>query len=1078
MLDITRGRLVGRAAELSRLRGLLTAAAAGQPVVALVSGDAGVGKTRLVAELAADAAERGFAVLVGRCAELADTVPYLPLADALRGASSGPSAGNRVHEALAARPVLSRLLPDAGSDESVGADPPGLAQQQLFGAVLGMLAELAEASPVLLVLEDLHWADRSTRDLVTFLSRVMHRERLALVVTYRTDDMHRRHPLRPVITELLRLPGVTSVGLGPLPPAAMAEHLTSISAELLDAARLESLITRAEGNAYYAEELLAAGAADAGVASGADGVVPGSGTAGSGTAGSGTAGSGTAGSGTAGSGTAGSGTAGSGTAASGTVATGSRSPGELPAGLADLLLARMERLSPTAQHVLRAAAVTGRRVDDELVRRASGLGELEYEDAVREAVAHQLLVPEGGGGYLFRHALLREAIYADLLPGERTRLHASLAALLRDQQRLARVPGSAAELAQHSLASHDIPGAFTASILAAREAERLAAPAEAHRHYDLALSLWERVSEPEELAGIDRGKLAFRSAVSAADSGDVPRAVQQLRRLLDFVPRQANPVLYSRASERFAYFLLELDEHEAAVAAASAAVDALPEDPPTWERARALATHARTLLSMKDQGPAQRRAEEAAAAAEIAKAPWVQADALVTLGLLSERAGEHAEAIDRLTKAHQQAGAAGVLGVQLRAAFQLARVQLEWGNLHAAGMTAHVGMRLASDAGLGLAPDGLDLTYLHYLAHYADGDWNHAQELADGFAVRVTSIAEARLSAMALFIGVARGRGGAVEERRAWLEPFFARDRFAEYIARGLLAEHALWQADGDTAFAEAEATIKAIAAWDEEFGPPVIRAAAIGLAALSDRARHARAAGEELRAAAAAEQADSLVEIARQGAAFRGRPTTALGVDGRGWLARAEAEWRRARGENTPEQWQAVVDTFGPGYVYESARSRWRLAEALVEAGRRDEAEQEWQAAMAVADRLSAAPLQAALGDLARRARLGTGGSGRTGAPGRAGQDGSRPGAQPRTQASGSHRGPLAGLTGRELEVLRLLAAGQSNKEIGAELFIATKTASVHVSNILSKLGAASRTEAAAIAHGEGLGLPASPPR
>ncbi len=185
-------------------------------------------------------------------------MPYLPLADALRGAASGPSTGGPLSDALAARPVLSRLLPDAGVGQPASADLPGLAQQQLFGAVLGMLAELAEASPVLLVLEDLHWADRSTRDLVTFLSRVMHRERLALVVTYRTDDMHRRHPLRPVIAELLRLPGVTAVGLGPLPPAAMAEHLTSISAELLDAARLGSLIDRAEGNAYYAEELLAA----------------------------------------------------------------------------------------------------------------------------------------------------------------------------------------------------------------------------------------------------------------------------------------------------------------------------------------------------------------------------------------------------------------------------------------------------------------------------------------------------------------------------------------------------------------------------------------------------------------------------------------------------------------------------------------------------------------------------------------------------------------------------------------------------------------------------------------------------
>src|ERR1019366_8603490 len=259
VLNVSRGRLVGRAAELGRLNGMLNAAAVGQPVVVLVSGDAGVGKTRLVAELAAGARDRGFTVLVGRCAELADTVPYLALADALRDAASAPCAAASLLGALAARPVLSRLLPDGGSAQPVGGDLPGLAQQQLFGAVLGMLAELAEASPVLLVLEDLHWADRSTRDLVTFLSRVLHRERVAVVGTYRTDDLHRRHPLRAVVAELLRLPSVAAIELGPLSYADMAEHLSALAQAPLEAAVLHRMVSRAEGNAYYAEELLAAG---------------------------------------------------------------------------------------------------------------------------------------------------------------------------------------------------------------------------------------------------------------------------------------------------------------------------------------------------------------------------------------------------------------------------------------------------------------------------------------------------------------------------------------------------------------------------------------------------------------------------------------------------------------------------------------------------------------------------------------------------------------------------------------------------------------------------------------------------
>jgi predicted ATPase len=238
------------------------------------------------------------------------------------------------------------------------------------------------------VLEDMHWADRSTRDLLTFLSRVLHRERVAVIATYRTDDLHRGHPLRAVAAELLRLPSVTAVEVGPLRDEAMAEHLTALAQYPLEAAALEVIIRRAEGNTYYAEELLAA----------------------------------------------------------------STCSSDLPAGLAELLLARLQRLSPAGQQVVHAAAVAGRRVEDDLVRQACGLEEPEYEQAVREAVANQLLVPDGEEGYAFRHALLREAAYADLLPGERTRLHARLAELLSDEVRLSSVPGTAAELAHHSLA--------------------------------------------------------------------------------------------------------------------------------------------------------------------------------------------------------------------------------------------------------------------------------------------------------------------------------------------------------------------------------------------------------------------------------------------------------------------------------------------------------------------------------------------------------------------------------------------------------------------------------------------------
>ena len=359
-LQMTGGRMVGRDRELRRLHALLDDAEAGRAVLALVSGDAGVGKSRLTSEIASAAIDRDFTVLSGQCAELGESVPYLPLADALREAVQVPRTG--VKDALASRPALSRLLPDGG-DRPADGERSELARQRMFGAVLGLLAELAAARPVLLVLEDLHWADASTRDLVTFLSRMLHRDRVAMIGTYRSDDLHRRHPLRPVVAELLRLPGVISVDIGPLDPGAMAEHLTGVACGQLEAAELNDIVARAEGNAYYAEELLAA------------------------------------------------------------------HDKNLPAGLAALLLNRVEQLSDPAQRVLRTAAVAGRRADDELIMLVSGLEPLEYEQAIRETVTHQLLIPDDKEGYAFRHALLREAVYADLLPGERTRLHGAMSTL-------------------------------------------------------------------------------------------------------------------------------------------------------------------------------------------------------------------------------------------------------------------------------------------------------------------------------------------------------------------------------------------------------------------------------------------------------------------------------------------------------------------------------------------------------------------------------------------------------------------------------------------------------------------------
>jgi DNA-binding CsgD family transcriptional regulator len=344
----------------------------------------------------------------------------------------------------------------------------------------------------------------------------------------------------------------------------------------------------------------------------------------------------------------------------------------------------------------------------------------------------------------------------------------------------------------------------------------------------------------------------------------------------------------------------------------------------------------------------------------------------------------------------------------------------------------------------------MDLRHLHFQARFLLGEWDQAQRLADGFPVRVTSLPEAVLSGMALFIDVARGNP-AVEERRTWLEPFWA-DGFVGYLVRGLLAERELWRGDTDLALAHAEAAMYADK-WRLS-KPSVVRPAAIALAARADRAVAARLAGNADAESAELARAGELIEIARQGASNPSHPKALLGPEGRGWLARAEAEYRRASGQNSPEAWQAMLTAFGPDYVYETARGQWRLAEALIESGRAEEAVPVWRAAAATATRLGAAPLTAALDALARRARIDPGPAAAVDA----------------TPAAVSAGYLTESLTDRERDVLRLLARGQSNRQIGTELFISPKTASVHVSNILAKLAVTNRTEAAAIAHREGL--------
>lgn len=977
--------LIGRAAELAELTAALERAAAGSAGVVLVSGDAGVGKSHLVSALTRAARGKGCAVLVGQCAELGESMPYLPLADALwTAAQTGTPEADEVRAALDGRPVLRGLLPDGDGGPDAASE---LGQQRLFGAVLGLLGELGRDRPVLLVLEDLHWADRSTRHLLTFLSRVLQRERVCLVGTYRSDDLHRRHPLRPVVAELLRLPNVTGVEVPPFGPGETAEYLAELSrgAAPVTAEVVDRVHRRSEGNPFYAGELYSA---DPQVRDGA---------------------------------------------------------AELPSGLADLLLSRVERLSDGGQRVVRVAAVAGRRVDDELVRRVSGLDEAAVGEALREVVSHQLLVPHGAG-YTFRHALLREAVYGDLLPGERTRLHADFARLLAGLPTGTR--GSAAELAHHSLAAHDLPAAFAASVRAGREADRLGAPAEAFEHYERALELWDAVPGAEQAAGTGRARLALTAAQASARAGEVRRAAHRLRRLID-VADPADASLGSVIREHLAAYMLDLDELEEGRVMAREAVTMLPAAPPTADLAWALATYARTLLYLDPDGEMPAMAERAVAEARAAGAPGAEAAALVTLGVYRESREADSGVAELFARARDLADAAGDSSqAALRARFQYARTKFDRGDLAGAAAATDEGVRFALDNGVEWSMFGTAIRTLRYLVRYTTGDWAEADRLAAGFPLQVVRPAEAQVSAYALFVEVARGLP-VVAERLRWLAPLWHEDQLANYIARGLAAEHALWRDEPEAVLEHVDSIAKTLYG----DGATFIRIAATGLWAHAELAARARAAGDADAVRRAAEAGDELLRRARQAVDFtyEGEPRRWLGHEGRAWLARAEAERRRVDGVHDPVLWRESAELFtygdpGGGFVYEVARSRWRLAEALVENGDREAAAEEWRRAVETAERLDARPLLAALRDLGTRARLD---------PGR---------------RASAPAGPFGSLTAREREVLKLVAEGRNNREIAAALFISPKTASVHVSNILAKLNVTSRTQAAALAHREGL--------
>src|SRR5215831_6826476 len=571
--------LVGRAAEAAQLWAAFERARAGSPAIVVMAGEAGVGKTRLVTELIARVRAEGALALAGGCLDVGEgVVAYAPLAEALRSLGGAVDPAELERALGGARAELARLVPelDASGEAGVQAAPGAgaLTPGRLFELLLGVLHRLAERGPLLLVVEDLHWADQSTRDLLGFLVRNL-RAGVALLLTYRSDELHRRHPLRAFLAELDRSGRAERLELGRLGRRELGELLAGILGEPAPTAVAGEILARSEGNPFFAEELLAAW---------------GEGVGGS---------------------------------------------AELPEALRDLLLARVEALPQATERLLQVAAVAGQRVDHHLLAEVAAQPPERLVELLREAVAHHILVAEGGSGvYAFRHALVQEAIYEDLLPVQRPPLHAAYARALA-----ARIEGQGdagtaelGRLAHHWYAAHDLGRALLASVQAGQAAEAAYALAEAAGHYERALELWEQAPDAALSSPLDRRSLLQRAAQAASRTGADTRAVALISQALTETDTAAEPVRAGALLERLARYQWLAGETAAAMATVERAVAVIPAEPPSAERAQALAAHGQMLMLLSRHRAAQARCEEAAAVARRVGARGVEGHALDSLG--------------------------------------------------------------------------------------------------------------------------------------------------------------------------------------------------------------------------------------------------------------------------------------------------------------------------------------------------------------------------------------------------------------------------------------------------------------
>ncbi|MFP1627849.1 helix-turn-helix transcriptional regulator [Streptomyces sp. 5K101] len=1004
---------VGRAGELARLTDALTRAAGGEspegtnpggePQALLIGGEAGVGKTRLVEELLGEACRRDAVVAVGACVEIgADGLPFAAFSTALRTLHRC-LPGEFAEAAAGQEDELARLVPELGTAAPIpgGGRHDEESMARLFELTVRLLERIARDRTVVLVLEDLHWADASTRHLLAYLFRTLRRGRLLLVATYRSDDVHRRHPLRPFLAELDRARSVQRIEVTRFNRAEVGRQMAGILAQEPAPALVDRVFERSDGNAFFVEELAASISDD--------------------------------------------------------------SCSGLPDSLRDILLVRIEALTEDAQRVVRILAEGGSTVEHGLLHAVAELPDDDLDQALRTAVgANIVLAAPDGDGYRFRHSLAREAVSDDLLPGERSRLNRRYAEALEADPGLVREEERSARLATYWYHANDAAKALPAVLAASVAARRRHAYAEQLRLLERAMELWD--GTPEEVrdrlrpvdhvevyppCGCDPATTPLRyldlmaeASVAGRLGGARERALKITKRGQRLAEAEGDPLRAAWFSVQRSLLVSGLGRGDG-WAELGTAQDLVRGLPPSAVHAEVLAEAARWGMT-HDPGPnSLATAERAVAYARMVGEEDIELRARLTFGCLLADSGDVDGGLAELYAVKERVTALDVAHAG-RVHVNLPSVLEGVGRSREAVEILEEGIGIAQRYGL------LDSEawIRQNLAESCQslGRWDEAAEHARE-ALRIAQSPQSRGSACLRLALLALGRGDAAEAAGRLR---LARDHYGANVPvpkRTLPLTTAALEiaaAEGRLADARAEfahAGAKGFPPGTQRYVWPLLRAAATAEA--DARGLPSAEAGRAEALRRIREAARSLVSAAPVWSAHER------------WV---RAELFRAEGEDTVEHWAEAAHAFASlERPCELARVRHRWAEALLHTAgpgsgdeHRAQAAELLRQARATAADLGARLLAEDVELLARRARITLTDQARATA------------ATPQSAPPP----PALGLTPREHDVLRLVAVGHSNRRIAEELYISPKTASVHVSHILAKLGVSGRGEAAAMAH------------